>query len=229
MRNPRNQLIIAIVFAVLLGLIIVVAARCSSSGTPVTRTPVASKTVTPKTTGTPGLSTGAVVTGTARATDVTIAPPGGQPTPSVTPISVGPLPATSPVSVGVTSPVAPAPVVVVVTATPIVVPAGGATYIVKTGDTLASIAKMYGVTTAAIAQANGITIASLIRAGQKLVIPGAKTPATTTTASRTYIVQSGDNLSRIAAKYGTTVSAIAKANNITNPSLIRVGQKLIIP
>ncbi len=45
---------------------------------------------------------------------------------------------------------------------------------------------------------------------------------------KTYIVKKGDNLIKIAAKYGTTVEKIAKDNNIKNPNLIRVGQKLII-
>lgn len=45
----------------------------------------------------------------------------------------------------------------------------------------------------------------------------------------THTVQAGENLSRIALKYGTTVQAIVQANNITNPNLIVVGQVLIIP
>jgi LysM repeat protein len=44
-----------------------------------------------------------------------------------------------------------------------------------------------------------------------------------------YTIQPGDSLTRIAAKYGVTVDAIARANNISNPNLIQVGQKLIIP
>lgn len=42
-------------------------------------------------------------------------------------------------------------------------------------------------------------------------------------------MQKGDTLSVIAKKYGTTVQAIASANNIANVNLIRVGQKLTIP
>jgi spore germination protein len=42
-------------------------------------------------------------------------------------------------------------------------------------------------------------------------------------------VQPGDQLARIAARYGVTVTAIVKANDLANPNLIRVGQRLIIP
>ena len=48
-------------------------------------------------------------------------------------------------------------------------------------------------------------------------------------AAQTYIVVSGDTLSRIAARYGVTVQAIAAANGIADPSRIRVGQVLKIP
>lgn len=45
----------------------------------------------------------------------------------------------------------------------------------------------------------------------------------------TYTVQAGDTLSGIAAEFGVTVDAIAEANDIEDPSLIRVGQVLVIP
>jgi len=44
-----------------------------------------------------------------------------------------------------------------------------------------------------------------------------------------YVVQPGDTLYRIAQDYGTTVEAIAAANDIADPSQIVSGQKLIIP
>lgn len=47
--------------------------------------------------------------------------------------------------------------------------------------------------------------------------------------SKTYTVKAGDTLSRIAAAQGSTTAAIAAANRITNPNLIRVGQVLMIP
>ena len=45
----------------------------------------------------------------------------------------------------------------------------------------------------------------------------------------TYTVKSGDTLSAIAARFGTTVADLVSVNNITNPNLIYVGQTLIIP
>ncbi len=45
----------------------------------------------------------------------------------------------------------------------------------------------------------------------------------------TYVVQSGDNLWDIAQRYGTTVEAIAEANDLANPADLYVGQELIIP
>jgi LysM repeat protein len=60
------------------------------------------------------------------------------------------------------------------------------------------------------------------------------TPAPTSTpaptpAQETYVVQAGDNLFRIAIRFGTTYQILAAENGITNPRLIYVGQSLRIP
>ena len=55
------------------------------------------------------------------------------------------------------------------------------------------------------------------------------TAAAAPPASGFHVVQWGENLFRIALRYGTTVEAIASANGITNPNCIYVGQRLIIP
>lgn len=51
---------------------------------------------------------------------------------------------------------------------------------------------------------------------------------TTTTGGSTYTVQSGDTLSGIAAQYGTSVSALASLNGISNTNYIYIGQKLTV-
>lgn len=64
-------------------------------------------------------------------------------------------------------------------------------------------------------------------------VPVVTTPAPTltpqVTGPTTHIVQAGENLFRIALRYGLTTEVVAQANGITNPALIYVGQKLTIP
>nr|HID12818.1 LysM domain-containing protein [Anaerolineae bacterium] len=63
--------------------------------------------------------------------------------------------------------------------------------------------------------------------------PVPTTPAPTmvapSTGQITHVVQRGENLFRIALRYGTTVEAIANANGIANPARIYAGQVLLIP
>ena len=116
------------------------------------------------------------------------------------------------------------------------------TYVVRSGDTLYSIARKFGVTVAAIARANNITNTSLIYVGQTLVIPSNASGASSSSGTgsstsggntgpcpQTYIVQRGETLRRIASKCGTTVAAIVAANGLGNPNLIYAGQVLTIP
>ena len=48
-------------------------------------------------------------------------------------------------------------------------------------------------------------------------------------SAATYRVRSGDTLSAIAARFGTTVAVLRKLNDIEDPSLLRVGQLLRLP
>lgn len=50
-----------------------------------------------------------------------------------------------------------------------------------------------------------------------------------TTTAKTYTVKSGDNLTKIANKFGTTVQVLVDLNNIKNKNLIYVGQVLKLP
>lgn len=113
-------------------------------------------------------------------------------------------------------------------------PAAGGTYTVRGGDTLSGIASRLGTTVNALAQANGLKSANLIYAGQTLKVPGtpAATPATPAAAPATgssYTVRAGDTLSGIASRTGTTVSALAQANNLRADGLIYAGQRLTVP
>jgi LysM repeat protein len=106
-------------------------------------------------------------------------------------------------------------------------------YTVQPGDTLTSIAARYGTSVDAIVAANNLPNRSTIYAGQSLVIPtgGSSAPASQPPqqATGTYTVQPGDTLSGIAARYGTTVQALAQANGLTSTT-IRAGQVLkIVP
>jgi LysM repeat protein/GH25 family lysozyme M1 (1,4-beta-N-acetylmuramidase) len=100
-------------------------------------------------------------------------------------------------------------------------PATG-TYTVQPGDTLSGIASKFGTTYQNLAAINGIGDPNRIWAGQVLKVTGQPSP------QNTYYVQAGDTLSGIAAKFGTTVSALAAANGISNPNVIYVGQKIIL-
>jgi len=124
-------------------------------------------------------------------------------------------------------------------APPVVEPTPATTeYVVVHGDTLAKIAKRCGVTLSALRAANPGVEPTKLKVGQKLTIPaGGTAPAATGAAvssetgmggGTTYVVKSGDNLTRIAKLHGTTVKAIEAENNLTTTK-IHVGQKLKIP
>lgn len=116
----------------------------------------------------------------------------------------------------------------------------GKTYFVQRGETLGIIASKCRTSVSAIMAANGLTNANLIFAGQVLTMPstgapaatGTPAPANTGSANRcgaTYTIQRGDTLGIIANKCGATVATIIALNNIRNPNLIFVGQRLAMP
>lgn len=128
-------------------------------------------------------------------------------------------------------------------------------HVVQPGENLFRIGLKYGVSWTAIMEANGLADTT-IYVGQRLIIPlgddspaaappdpadsapAAASPPPTESAPAaplapadpaTYMIQSGDTLFNIATRYGLTVSQLADANGILNPSLIFAGQTLTIP
>ena len=114
----------------------------------------------------------------------------------------------------------------------------GASYVVRSGDTVSAIASRHGTTVAAVVAANGLDARAFIRAGQALTIPGTGNPqpaapaapaAAPTSTGSTYTVRTGDTVSAIASRHGTTVAAVVAANGLDARASIRAGQNLTIP
>ena len=106
---------------------------------------------------------------------------------------------------------------------------GNVIHVVRQGETLFSIARRYGTSVEAICAANGIADPARIYTGQRLVIPAHRASAAPAVAGTTHVVRVGENLYRIALRYGTTVAALARLNGIRNPNRVFAGQRLIIP
>jgi len=96
------------------------------------------------------------------------------------------------------------------------------TYTVKRGDTLSGVAKKYGTTIARLKSLNGIKNANKIYVGQKLKITGSAAVGST----KYVTVRSGDTVSELAAKYGSSTAKIKSWNHLDSQYTICVGQKL---
>ncbi|HEY8418055.1 MAG TPA: LysM peptidoglycan-binding domain-containing protein [Limnochordales bacterium] len=97
---------------------------------------------------------------------------------------------------------------------------GGVFHIVKRGETLWDISRMYGVSVEQLAQLNELSDPSRIVIGQKLVIREGE--------ARTHIVQKGETLTSIAKLYGVRVQDLIALNELKNPNRLSIGQVLII-
>lgn len=110
--------------------------------------------------------------------------------------------------------------------------AGGFWHLVRWGETLASISRMYGVSMSSIAGVNGLVNINRIWAGTYLYIPTAccpPPPPPGPTCRTKVTVCRGDTLADIAWAYGVSVWRLAEANGIRNINLIYPGQRLCIP
>ena len=100
------------------------------------------------------------------------------------------------------------------------------THRVRSGESLYTIGKRYGVSVDRLKAANGLR-RNTIRVGQELVIPSVSNQKAVP-EGKVYRVRSGDTLSEIARRYGMTVSKLRSANGLTSNRL-RIGQELKIP
>jgi LysM repeat protein len=113
-------------------------------------------------------------------------------------------------------------------------------YVVRRGDTLAQIARRFGVTVLSLMQANHIPNPNRLEVGQRLFIPDRVqgqpsspvvpvVPSNPPVCTVTYTVRSGDTLSGIALYYGVDPDQLAHVNGIRNQNRVYVGQVLCIP
>ena len=106
-------------------------------------------------------------------------------------------------------------------------------YKVHKGDNLSTIAERYGTSVSALKRWNNLYRNRFIFPGQKLTIwtkKGTKpAPATIVTEKGTFhIVQSGESLSSISTRFGTTIKRLADLNHLTAPYKIKKGERLLI-
>ena len=96
------------------------------------------------------------------------------------------------------------------------------TYVVRSGDSWWAIANRYGMNMYTLASLNGKSIWNTIYPGQVLRVSG----SARISSSRSYVVRSGDNLSSIAYRLGTSVYHLTSSNGIWNANLIYPGKVL---
>ncbi|MDR5683649.1 MAG: LysM peptidoglycan-binding domain-containing protein [Armatimonadota bacterium] len=109
-------------------------------------------------------------------------------------------------------------------------------HVVQPGETLYRIAIAYGVDVAELMRLNRITDPTRVRIGTRLLIPDSRqderapvqAAPSTAAGERVHVVQAGENLYRIALRYGVTVTSIQEANGLSDDR-ITVGQLLRIP
>lgn len=102
-------------------------------------------------------------------------------------------------------------------------------YTIQPGDTLYGIARLFGSTIQEIVQANNITNMNIIYPGSIILIPVAEEYLETPPGSIIYTVQPGDTLYIISLLFNVDIQDILSLNNISNPSLIYPGMKIILP
>jgi len=103
-------------------------------------------------------------------------------------------------------------------------------HIVKSGDTISSISKLYSINKDLIIKLNNLKDENYIFVGQNLIISESTENLTQQSdlINNFHIVQTGENLTEISNKYNLKVLDLIEINNLNNPNSIKVGQRLII-
>ncbi|HEC22588.1 MAG TPA: LysM peptidoglycan-binding domain-containing protein [Chloroflexi bacterium] len=104
---------------------------------------------------------------------------------------------------------------------------GGEVYTVQAGESLAAIARRFGVSADDIVRVNGLRDRNDIYAGQQLVIPASG--VATSPEEVSYTVRRGDSLYRISLVFGVTVDDLLAVNSLASPGAIYPGLELKIP
>lgn len=100
-------------------------------------------------------------------------------------------------------------------------------YTVRNGDTLSTIARKFDVSVSEVKSLNSLS-SSFIKKGQKIKIPSDGLSSETVSKEISHKVRKGESLYSISRKYGTSVSEIKNANNISGTK-IAVNQTIKIP
>lgn len=107
--------------------------------------------------------------------------------------------------------------------------AWASTVTVQRGQTLTSIAAQAHTTVSALVALNHLRDANQIQAGQELQLPSGPTSASATPGTASVVLARGQTLTAIAARYNTTVAALAAANGIADPNRVLAGTRLVLP
>lgn len=102
------------------------------------------------------------------------------------------------------------------------------TYIVKSGDSLYSIAQKYNTTINELMRLNNLS-SSVLSVGQQLKVPLSSGSNESNQSYEIYTVKSGDTLWNIAKKYNISLSELLSFNNLSSNTMLRIGQQIKIP
>ncbi len=102
-------------------------------------------------------------------------------------------------------------------------------YRVRNGDTLSAIAARTKTPLPTLYSMNRLGPRSVIHPGQRLKVRGTAPAKAAAPRTAAYTVRAGESLSEIAARTGSTVAALAKANHLRNPNHLTTGQRLRVP